>query len=393
EKSIAQSKEKEAVSYSLPHLGVSAGYTHIEKTPMGLKLIGLGKQDNYAVDLKVAQPLYRGGEIYAGITAAYLSSQAANEQIRGQVQKTIYDTVKAYFDLLLAQELYKVQQKALVTARNHLREVERKLKEGLSFKYDQLRAEVDVTNFEAELIKQKNHISLAEVLLLKTMGVSLKSRVALKDQLQYESAAMAYDEALKIALLNRYDVLSAVLALGIENEQVKIARSGYLPKINAFFGNQWGRRTNPQTGLLDAWGREWNYGLSLEWPIFDGLRTKAAISRAKAQVKQKEYLLENLKELVSLNVEQALFSLQDADALVQSQNLDLKRSAEALNLAELNFKEGLASELVLTDALSATVRSETLYYSAIYQHNLAKLNLDLAMGVLSPVIIQKDFLK
>jgi len=260
--------------------------------------------------------------------------------------------------------------------------VESKLKEGLASHYDQLRAQVEVSNFEAVLIKQQNHINLSQTTFLKVIGASLKSKVELTESLDYSEFHIEIEKALKIALLNRHEILSAALVLGIQEEGLKIARSGWLPKINSFFGYKWGK-PEPQANTTDSWGRDWSGGVNLQWSIFDGLRTKGAVDREKALIRQKEYLLKNIKEIVSLNIEQALLSLQDADNLVKSQSFDLKRSKEALELAELNFKEGMAAEIVVTDALSATARSASLYYTALYQHSLSRLNLDLAMGILS----------
>ncbi len=214
------------------------------------------------------------------------------------------------------------------------------------------------------------------------MGASLKSQIDLSESLDYSAFQIDQEEALKIALLNRHEVLASALALGIQEESLKIARSGWLPKVNGFFGYKWGK-PEPQANTTDSWGRDWSGGVSLQWSIFDGLRTKGAVDKEKALIRQKEYLLKNIKELVSLNVDQALLSLQDAEALVKSQTLDLRRAKEALELAELRFKEGVAAEIVVIDTLSATAKSASLYYIALYQHSLARLNLDLAMGILS----------
>ena len=390
EKAISKGRETEAVSFALPHLDASAAYSHLDHSlVVSGKTVSVKELDNYSLDLQVRQPIFHGGSIYAGIVTASLGRHVADEQIRGQIQKTVYDTVKAYFDVLLSHSLYQVNEKAVISAKGHLQEVESKLKEGLASHYDRLRAQVEVSNFEAELIKQQNHINLSQTAFLKTMGASLKSKIELSEKLDYSAFQIELEDALKIALLNRHEVLSSALALGIQKEGLKIARAGWLPKINGFFGYKWGK-PEPQANTTDSWGKDWSGGVNLQWSIFDGLRTKGAVDKEKALIRQKEYMLKNIKEIVSLNVEQALLSLQDAEALVKSQSFDLRRSKEALELAELNFKEGMVTEIVVTDALSATAKSESLYYTALYQHAFSRLNLDLSMGILSPKSVKQE---
>jgi outer membrane protein len=384
EKAISKGRETEAISFIMPNLNASASYSHLKHTlVIKGKTVNVSDLNNYSLDLMVRQPIFHGGALYANIVAASLGRHLADEQIRGQVQRTIFETTKAYLDVLLARSLFQVAEKAVLSAKGHLKEVESKLEEGISSQFDKLRAQVEASNFEAGLIKQQNHLNLAEKALLKIIGASLKSKVKLTDGLNYEPFQIKLSKALKTALLNRHEVMSAALALGVQEEMLKRAKAGFLPKINGFAGYKWGK-PEPQSNTTDSWGRAFSGGVSLEWPLFDGLRTKGAVDKEKALVRQKEFMLKNIKEMVSLNVEQALLSLQDADALVSSQKMDLKSAKEALELAELRFKEGMAPEIVVTDALSATARSESIYYSALYQHALARLNLDLAMGILSP---------
>ncbi len=388
EKAISKGQETEAISLVLPKIDVSAAYSHLDHTlVIKDKNVKVTELDNYSLDLQVYQPIFHGGALYAGITSAFLACHLSDEQVKGQVQKTIYDAAKAYFDVLLSESLYLVNEKAVISAKSHLEEVQNKFKEGLASNYDKIRAEVEVTNFEAELIKQQNRVNLAKTGLLKILGASLKSEINLSSKLHYVSYDMPLDKALQTALLNRPEVLSAALAVGMQEQQLKVARSDWLPKINGFAGYKLGK-PEPQANTTDSWGKQWSGGINLSWSIFDGLRTKGTVDKGKALVRQREYQLKNIKEMVALNVEQALLSLQDADALIRSQNLDLKRAQEGLELAQLNFKEGIASEIVVTDALSATARSESLYYSALYQHALSRLNLDLSMGTLSAKAIK-----
>jgi len=68
----------------------------------------------------------------------------------------------------------------------------------------------------------------------------------------------------------------------------------------------------------------------------------------------------------------------------------LNRASEGLRLAEVGYREGVNTRVELTDARAALTRASGLYYQSLYQHTLARLNLQFATGILGPKAGQKQ---
>ena len=81
-----------------------------------------------------------------------------------------------------------------------------------------------------------------------------------------------------------------------------------------------------------------------------------------------------------MEVRQALLTVQDAAEFVDSQKLNLDRAAESLRLVEVGYREGLQSQVEVTDAQTAVTQTRGLYYQAIYDHCMARLSLERATG-------------
>src|SRR4030042_4561435 len=77
-----------------------------------------------------------------------------------------------------------------------------------------------------------------------------------------------------------------------------------------------------------------------------------------------------------------MVAIENTDEFVQSQQLNLERAQEGLRLAEVGYREGVRTQVEILDARAALTLARSLYYEAIYTHNIAKLNLKRAMGVL-----------
>ena len=386
EKEIARGKVIESYQAALPKINAKGTYRRLDEAgsfDVGDVSISLGDVDNYSVDLTVFQPIFRGGAIGAALRAAKLAELLSDEAVRAALQKTIYQTALAYYDALLAKDKYEVNKDAVNSARVHLKDVLTKRKHGVASDYDVLRAEVDVSNFRAEMIKQKNNVDLAKSRLLKAMGVLQKGDIELADELEYWPMKPVLEEALKIAHENRPDLYQAELNVRLQKEALKVARSEYWPKIDAFFEELWAK-PDPKSITTNEWNDTWNAGLSVNLSIFDGLGREGRVHQQKATLAQSRYRLANTQEQAFLEVRQALLTLRNAEEFVESQKLNRERASEGLRLAQVGYRQGIASQVEVSDARSALTTAKGLYYESVYGHVVSRLRLQLAMGILGP---------
>lgn len=386
EREIAQGGVTEAYSGVLPTVSGEAEYVRLDEAAefdVGGQVISMGDANNYSAGLQVTQPLFRGGESAANWRAARWNALLADDRIREAVQDTIHQTAVAYYDTLLAQHLFEVNRAAVASARDYLSDVRIKYDQGIASQFDILRAEVDVSLFEAQMIQQQNQVNISKTKLLLAMGASQESEVTLSDRLEFIPLEPEIEEAVRIAFLNRPDLHQAELNLKLQEESWRAARSGYWPDISAFFEQVWAN-PDPHSSTRIEWGDAWTAGLAAQWPLFDGLGREGRVAREKARIRQRELQLASAEEQALLEVKQVILSLGDAAEFVESQSLNLERAREALRLAEIEYREGIQDAVTVTESRSALTRAEGLYYEAVYYHTVARLELQRALGVLGP---------
>lgn len=386
EHEIARGRVLESYGVALPNLTAGADYARLDEVPsfdVGGQEVSLGVEDNYAAELTVRQPLFRGGAIPATLRTARLQALLSDETIRAVAQDVIFRVARDYYGVLLAQQLRQVAEEAVVSAVAHLEDVRRKRANGVASDYDVLRAEVDVSNFRAEFIQRKNELNLATTQLLNTMGVAQDSEVVLVDNMAYRPLRPVFEEAVQIAHTNRSDIFQAELDVRLRREAVRIARSAYWPQIDAFFTQEWAN-PDPHSSRDDDWGDAWTGGLSLSLPIFDGCIRRGRLVQERARLEQSAIKLLDAEEAMAFDVRRAVLSLRDAEELVESQKMNLKRAEEGLRLVESGYREGVNTEVEVTDARTALTRTAALHYEAIHAHVLAKLNFQRVLGILGP---------
>jgi outer membrane protein TolC len=104
----------------------------------------------------------------------------------------------------------------------------------------------------------------------------------------------------------------------------------------------------------------------------------------KAALKKRNIELLDAQERAQFEAQRAILSLADAEEFVESQKLSLQRAEEGLRLAVVGYREGVNTEVEVTDARAALTRAKGLHYQAVYSHALARLDLQRAMGILGP---------
>jgi outer membrane protein TolC len=386
EKQIAKGEELKSVSAILPAVGVTGDYQRLDMVssmtiPSGPK-ITMGDMDNYSVGLRVTQPVFAGGAIIATINAGRLFSLLTDQTVRATVQDLIYSATHAYYDVLLNQHLVQISADAVRSAEAHLDSVKQKRRGGVASDFDVLRAEVELSNFQAELIRNKNTINVAKAGLLKVMGVSQDSDVVLSDELVYVPLKVTMEESVETAYRNRPDLFSREFNIKYQKELLKVNWSRYFPVISGYYQNTWSD-PDPHNRMEIEWGHAWQAGATATIPIFDGLSREGRIIQQKARLKQAQIDLIDAEETALFDLTRAQLSIEDADEFVESQRLNLTRAEEGLRLAEVGYREGANTQVEMIDAQAALTTARANYYQAIYTHIIAKLDLQKAMGTLA----------
>jgi len=379
-KEIARGERLISYSAILPSVDFSGDYTRLDEVA-SIAGFTIGDVDNYSANLRVTQPVFAGGSIVAKLNAGKLFSLLTDQAIRAVTQDVLYAAQKAYYDVLLNQHLLEISADAVRSAQAHLDNVKRKRQGGVASDFDVLRAEVELSNFRAEHIQNKNAINVSKANLLKIMGVSQDSGIVLSDELIYLPWDVSMEEAVGAAFQRRPDLFERQLDIKWQKEQLNIARSRWWPRIDGYYENTWAK-PDPHNSTEIEWGRAWQAGVMVTLPVFDGFAREGTIIQQKARLKQAQIDLIDTEETALFELTKALLSIEDSKEFVESQRLNLTRAEEGSRLAEIGYREGINTQVEIIDAESALTKAKSLYYQAIYSHMIAKLDLQKAMGIL-----------
>jgi outer membrane protein len=245
------------------------------------------------------------------------------------------------------------------------------------------RAQVQLANGRQRVIVVENDRRRAALQLLKTMGVRLDVEVEFTDKLTYQAVDVADLEAsLEKARRERAE-------LKAQQQHEETARLNYssveaerLPSVGAFA--DYGSIGNAIVGAQPTR----TYGISLKVPVFDGFRREARRAESFSQYRQEKVKTHDLQDQVELEVRLALNSLRAAANEVETAREGLSLAQNELEQAERRYQAGVANSIEVTDAQTRLDRARDNQIAALYDHNLARLELATATGAIGEYVNQ-----
>jgi outer membrane protein TolC len=248
----------------------------------------------------------------------------------------------------------------------------------MASKFDLLRSEVQAANLKPQAIRARNSVEVAALGLKTVCGLELDTPIEVRGELVAPPLDPETRDVVAEALEQRPELRQLDYQRLMAGESLKIARGALLPTL-ALGGayNVWGDALNFRKG---TWQNYYTISLSLSLPIFNGFETQARIGQSKAALREIEWTQKGLTNAIAFEVRQSVLSLGQARETLLSQEKNVEQAREAVRIAELNYAEGLATNLDVSTAQVALSQARTNYSQALYDCVMSQAQLEKAAG-------------
>jgi outer membrane protein len=168
---------------------------------------------------------------------------------------------------------------------------------------------------------------------------------------------LTIENALKIALENNFEIKIASNNLTINKTNVATGNAGMLPKVTATLVDANSIQNSSQTrqdgtvnALDNAKNNSLNYGVGLDWTVFDGMKMFAKLDQLKELQKLGEAQLKRTIILKISAVNAVYFDLVQQQQQLMALDTTIVISTQRLTLAQNRFNIGKASKLEVLNA-------------------------------------------
>lgn len=168
---------------------------------------------------------------------------------------------------------------------------------------------------------------------------------------------LTIEEAMKIALENNFEIKIAKNNSKISETNVTIGNAGMLPVAtasvtdnNSITNSSQTRQDGTTTSLDNAKNNSLNYGVSLGWTVFDGMKMFARLDQLKELQKLGDAELKRTVLLKIAQVNSAYYDLVQQQQQLAALDTTIVISNQRLELAKNRFTIGKASKLEVLNA-------------------------------------------
>ena len=391
----------------LPQLRLNGSFGHVYENARANAVGQIFNQVNtYSTNVNLSQVIFQGGRIVSGLRSASRLQEASQLNKRETESRISYDVQRAYLQVLFADRIAEIQGTTYARAQKHLEEVERFEQAGRAARYDVLRARVQLSNLEPQVIQARSDQEITLLELKRLTNIPLERAVVLITTIDAATAQAVAGtvEANDGGANERPALRAAEMTASARQAGIRVARADFMPSVSIFIQGGFqafptGNRFPPGFGRIistecppgtpagrsciehnGGWFEDRSMGIQVNWPLFDGLRAKGNVDLAQAQARVADLQLAQQREQVALEVAEARAGFKAAKSLFEARRQNSAEANEALRLATLRYGRGLSTQLEVQDAQIAVMQSETNEARAIYDYYLAAAELARALG-------------
>ncbi|MCP4600651.1 MAG: TolC family protein [Proteobacteria bacterium] len=376
---VGQHDEKIAVTNMLPGFSVGTQAAVIDKDRAEAAMGG-APQFDWTASATLTQVLSEGAFANHAIQGRLQNARRKKEdEIRLDI---IEAALLSYLNVLRAQLHERILKNNVGLSRTNLDLTHKRIAIGVSSSAEKYRWESVIANQRQDVVNAVHKRQLAELELNRLLRKPLEEEFVL-EEVGLESVIFGLVRARMFEMMDNpksmqvfrdfavQDALrqSPELAqLGeseaaIKREMASIKRSYWVPSVG-LTGQvnqrlfEAGEGTDPPVGSPEQDDTNWNVGLSLSWPMFEGGQRIAKLRKLAAELIRLETQKDNIKQRIEQRVRVALKSGASSAVNIHLSRQAASAAGENLKLVTEGYSRGVLTVLDLLDAQNASLTAD-----------------------------------
>jgi len=380
----ARAQKKRSYAPWMPR--VEAEY-NIKKYEHPSTLVG-DERGTYSGSVTLTQKIFQLDLIYENQIAGF---KFDIQKLLSDLQRIelLFNVRTAYFSLALKKELIEVQSRKIALLSETAKQVKERFDLGAATQFDVNQALIYASNAQPAYFQAVRAWRGTQDQLLKLVGKSPKESIqvhgsclnvrSIPDFQKYKrlfgaslkeckipltqgSFSALMDEWEQKALLYRPDIAILREQVSLAKSEMKKARAGYFPTISGF-----AEVASDETAKWNQQVWDWQCGLKVELPIFEGMRHYQEARGAMWQRKSAEKSLEAGIEQMEVELKDGLYYLEEAMASYFSAKGSYQLARASLDQAKKKYELGYTVLIDYKASIDELFDAEVHYHKARFE--------------------------
>jgi outer membrane protein TolC len=380
----------EAVEKRLPDAKVSGSYLRLNSANFDLKTKSTNGGSNstggspkisqavYGL-LNVSLPIYSGGRIRYGIESSKFLEQAAKLDAEDDKDEVIQNTIEAFANLFKAKTAVRLFKENLNQSQHREKDLGNMEANGLLARNDFLKAQLQTSNVELNLLDAENNLQLANVNMDLMLGLPTTTDLVLDTTgIERKDDSRVLDDYLHAALNSRKDMAAMDLRKKAAESGVKSVKGELYPSLS-LTGGYIAADVPHVFSVTNAM----DIGVGVSYNIGSLWKTKAKVQQADARVKQLAIAESMIDDNIRLQVNKSYLALLSNRKKIDVYLKAVEQAQENYRIVKNKFDNSLATTADLIDADIAQLQARLSYTLARADAFVAYHKLLQTAGILS----------
>ncbi len=387
-----ESQKRELYAGALPQINFYANAGR-GQSPFDPKAMGIDNapiinkaMSRYAYGLEVTQPIYSFGRLGQAFDVAAKKIRSQNEANRRSRQQLELQTLEAFYGVITANARLRVLEASIKRQRETMGFLESNFKMGAGMRSTALLATAAFKALEPERIRAERDAIAARMAFNRLLGRPIEGPLDLDTTVLSLTSFPLLDTSeagMNAQLDKRPDLNSLHLQKETMQGYAKGYRMLYRPSLG-FQGKLGVLAYDPGQLTHTSKNLEYQYGVGLQWPLFDGLSNSSKAKQFDSDVRTLDLTERQARAFSRIEMKSALSEAQAADTALVASEQAREASAEALQLISDDFRSGKGHIFDLLGAEETLRNTEFGAMAARTQkaRSIAMLRLALGMNLL-----------
>ncbi len=374
----------------LPNFGISGNVEYTDRRSRGSNEFQGTRNRNESfergnVSAVVSQSLYNRSDWMRLSQADDTIAQAEAEYRNARIELMVRTTV-AYFDVLRASDLVRVQEALVAADERQFEQSRQRFEVGLVAITDVNDSQAAFDRSRANLITAENELDNAWEALRRIVGpvrvplARLGERLPLTPPEPNDIHVWA-----ETALANNFGIAAAKASAEAARKNIEVQRSGYYPRVDMQAGYDLSRSgseigTDADTGFI---------GLNLNIPLYQGGAVASSTRQAGHQFRAAQDRLDQQRRVVMNQVKDAFRGILSSISDVKARQAAIVSARSSLESTEAGLEVGTRTQVDVLQAQRNLFQAEFDYLSARYEYILNGIQLHQATSTLTRDVLAK----
>ena len=329
--------------------------------------------------ISVDQKIFQGFKGINSFKKSELEVRQADLKLKQVEQKTILDTIAAYFDLIFKTKNEEFNLSNVTLFERQVDSDNARLQKREITLTDLAQSESSLAGANADLIKAKTELLASKTNLKRITSKEAPKAINLNEKVNID-LPLVLEEALRVAKLNNTDLLISRIEYEIAKRELNIEKARLSPSASINYSKSENKDYSLTIDELD----EETIKATLSWPIIKGGENVSSIKKSSLK-KQRSYLLskDEEKNIIS-ETTNAWSKYQSLESVLRATEAQLKAAEIANEGITLEYDSGnTRTTLEVIQSRSLLLNARIDFARAERDFMISKVELAFILGSLS----------